>query len=185
MPASGWNKADKDPRPLVKQGQRSDLREVTFMHGLIRERLEDYLRQAPGKAVPLEFEEHLRTCEQCRDELSWMQEQSRMLRVLAPARTMDPPAGFYARVLERIEAREIPSFWSVFLEPAFGRRIMATSLTLACLLGGCLAFMETRETAIRPNAETIMAVEGHPPGLGQDRQRDRDTILVTLATYSE
>jgi hypothetical protein len=30
-----------------------------------------------------------------------------------------------------------------------------------------------------------MAVEEHPPGLGADRQRDRDTMLVTLATYHE
>ncbi len=155
------------------------------MHALIRDRLEDYLRHTPGKKVPLEVEEHLRTCDECRDELSWMQEQSQMLRALAPARTFDPPAGFYARVLERIEARETPSMWSLLLEPAFGRRIMATSLALACLLGGYLAFTEADNVAPRPNAESIMAVEEHPPNLGRDRARDRDTMLVTLATYNE
>jgi predicted anti-sigma-YlaC factor YlaD len=155
------------------------------MHGLIRERLEDYLRSTSGKKVPFEFEEHLRACEECREELSWMQEQSRMLRVLQSARQMDPAPGFYARLIERIEARQVPSIWSVFLQPAFGRRIMATSLALGCLLGGYLAFTETEPLSPAANAESIIAVEGHPPGLGLDRQRDRDTMLVTLATYRE
>ncbi|HEY3415979.1 MAG TPA: hypothetical protein VGM23_03750 [Armatimonadota bacterium] len=154
------------------------------MHGLIRERLEDYLRLAPGKKVPLEFEEHLRTCDACREELSRIEEQSQMLHVLAPARTLDPPAGFYARVLERIEARQTPSMWALLLEPHFGRRLLATSLTVACLLGGFLAFNETRGTS-RPNAEAIIAIEEHPPNLGLDRARDRDTMLVTLASYNE
>lgn len=156
-----------------------------FMHGLIRERLEDYLRLAPGKKIPLEFEEHLRTCDACREELSWMQEQSQLLHVLAPAREVDPPAGFYARVLERIEARQTPSMWALLLEPAFGRRLMATSLAVAFLLGGFLAFNERQGSASRPNAEAIIAVEEHPPNLGLDRARDRDTMLVTLASYNE
>ena len=156
------------------------------MHGLIRERLEEYLRHSPGKQVSFEVEEHLRLCDECREEVSWMQEQSRLLQVLAPARAMDPSPGFYARVIDRIEARQIPSIWSIFLEPAFGRRILATSLALACLLGGFLAFTETElEQHTRPAAASIMAVEEHPPGLGQDRQRDRETMLVTLATYHE
>jgi predicted anti-sigma-YlaC factor YlaD len=154
------------------------------MHALIRERLEDYLRQSPGKKLPLQFEEHLRSCEECREELSWMQEQSQMLHALAPARQMEPPAGFYARVLESIERRQTPSMWALLLEPAFGRRIVATSLAMACLLGGYLAFTESSVTR-RPDAQAIIAVDDHPPNLGVNRARDRDTILVTLATYNE
>jgi hypothetical protein len=155
------------------------------MHGLIRERLEDYLRCAPGKQVPPEFEEHLLACEECREELSWMQEQSRMLHVLAADPEMDATPGFYARVMERIEARQNSSIWNVFLDPAFGRRLVATSLTLACLLGGYLAFTEARSATPAPNVEAIIAVDEHPPGLGLDQQRDRETMLVTLATYKE
>ncbi len=154
------------------------------MHRLIRERLEDYLRHTPGKKVPIEFEHHLRACDECREELSWMQEQSQMMRALAPARQMDPPVGFYARVMERIEARQSTSMWTLLLEPAFTRRIMATSLLLACLLGGYLAFTETQST--HP-PEAIAAFEEHQPGqdLGINRNHDRDTMLVTLATYNE
>ncbi|MGE5646430.1 MAG: hypothetical protein ACM336_11625 [Acidobacteriota bacterium] len=155
------------------------------MHGLIRERLEDYLRSSGGNKVSFEFEEHLRSCDECRAELSLMQEQARTLRVLQAERQMDPAPGFYARVIERIEALETPSIWSVFLQPSFGRRIMATSLAMAALLGGYLAFTENQQHGMAADAESIIAVEQHPPGLGQDRQRDRDTMLVTLATYQE
>jgi len=31
----------------------------------------------------------------------------------------------------------------------------------------------------------ILAEESPPPTLGEDQQRDRDAILVTLATYEE
>ena len=155
------------------------------MHGLIRERLEDYLRDAPGnKKLPLEIEEHVRSCEECREELSWMQEQCRLLRGLRPSRAMDPAPGFYARVLDRIEAQQKTSFWNVFLDPVFGRRLVAASLTLAGLFVGYLALTEGGgQFPVTANAETIMAVDEHPPGLGVDRQRDRDTMFVTLATY--
>jgi predicted anti-sigma-YlaC factor YlaD len=156
------------------------------MHGLIRERLEDYLRGGPGRALPPEFEEHLRTCDQCREEVSWMQDQSQMLHVLAPPQAMDPRPGFYARVMERVEAQQSGSFWNLFLEPAFGRRIMATSLTLACLLGGYVAFTEaSAKSPAAPNAEVIMAVQEHPANLGSNVQHDRETVLVSLATYRE
>jgi anti-sigma factor RsiW len=148
--------------------------------------LEDYLRGVPGRALPPEFEEHLRSCEECREELSWMQEQSQMLHVLASPQQVDPAPGFYARVMEKIESQQSGSFWNVFLEPAFGRRIMATSLTLALLLGSFVAFTEAKKNpAPEPNAEVLMAVQEHPPNLGANVQQDRNTVLVSLATYRE
>jgi hypothetical protein len=156
------------------------------MHGPIKERLEDYLRDAPGKKLPPEFEEHLRACEECRETLRWMQEQCRMLRELRPPSPMDPAPGLYARVLERIEAQQKSSIWSVFLDPVFDRRLVAGSLALAVVLGSYLALTEPGNAApVAAQAETIMVVEEHPPGLGQDRQRDRETILATLASYRE
>ncbi len=155
------------------------------MHGLIKERLEDYLRGGPEKKVPQDFEQHLRECESCREEVSWMQDQSQVLRALSAQRDTEPAPGFYARVLNRIEAQQSTSIWSAFLDPIFGRRLVAASLTLVLLLGGYVAFREVAYPPSVNDAEAIIAVQEHPPGLGQDRQRDRDTILVTLATYSE
>jgi len=156
------------------------------MHGLIRQGVEEYLHGGPGRKLPDGFEEHLRSCEECREGVNWMREQSQLLRTLVPAREFDPVPGFYGRVLERIEAQQVVSPWSAFLDPIFGWRLAAASLTLAVLLGGYIALNERLNSAGSPAyAESIMAVEEHPPGLGQDRQRDRDTILVTLATYHE
>jgi predicted anti-sigma-YlaC factor YlaD len=152
------------------------------MHGLIRERLEDYLKGAPG-SVP-EVEDHLRVCESCREEAAWMQEQARLLHVLAPVGPVDPPVGFYARVLERIESESRPSFWDAFLEPSFGRRLLATSLMLVCLLGGYVAFMEVANHTPASTPEAVMVAE-HPPGLGSNVDRDRETVLVSLATYRD
>lgn len=153
------------------------------MHGLIRERLEEYLRGAPGTQ---ECEAHLRVCAECREQLGWMQDHSQMLHLLAPGESMDPAPGFYARVIERIESRQKASVWNVFLEPAFGRWIMAGSLTLAGLMAGFLVATDGRR--VMPDASNpavIMAVEQHPPGLGTDVQRDRETVLVSLASYRE
>ncbi len=112
------------------------------MHGLIRDRLEEYLGGGPEKKVPLEFEQHLRECDECREEVSWMQDQSHILRALSGPKRWTRAPGFYARVLNRIEAQQSASIWSVFLDPIFGRRLVATSLTVAVLLGGFVAFLD-------------------------------------------
>jgi anti-sigma factor RsiW len=156
------------------------------MHGLIKDGLEDYLRGVPGRKLPLEFEEHLRSCEECREEVSWMQEQSRLLRGLAPGRDVEASPGFYARVMERIEAQQGSSIWSALLEPVFGRVLAVASLALVCVFAGYLAINEARiaeQAAAFPSEGAVLMVGEHPQGLGQDRQRDRDTMLVTLATY--
>ncbi len=113
-----------------------------------------------------------------------MQEQSRLLHVLKPSQPMDPPVGFYARVLERIDNERRPSFWDAFLEPAFGRRLLATSVMLICLLGGYVAFNEVANEAPATTPEAVMVAE-HPPGLGSNVDRDRETVLVSLATYRD
>lgn len=158
-----------------------------YMHGLIREGLEEYLKGGPGSAVPPEFEAHLKECEECRDELAVMQEQASLLHRLRAAPDVEPLPGFYARVMNRIESQQPISIWSVFLDPAFGRRIALASLTVVVLLGSFLALTET-QTAYAPAGtapEAVIAGQEHPSDMGQNRQRDRDTILVDLATYRE
>lgn len=155
------------------------------MHGLIRDRLEEYLGGAPGRKLPLEVERHLQHCEECREEVSWMQEQSTLLRSLAPSREIDPAPGFYARVLNRIEKQETGSVWSAFLDPVFGRSLSAAALAMVLLVFGFLAYSQPgiqRQDASA--AEAMVSPDAHPP-LGIDRDRDRETVFVTLATYKE
>jgi hypothetical protein len=154
------------------------------MHGLIRDRLEDYLG-APGKKLPLEFEQHLHNCEECREELSWMQEQSRLLKALAPSRELDPAPGFYGRVINRVEAQQSGSIWTVFLDPVFGRRLSAVAVAMVMLIVSLMVVAERNRQPERFAAADAMVVNEERPPLGIDRDRDRETVFVTLATYDE
>jgi len=150
------------------------------MHEPVKEGLEDFLRENGS----LEFAAHLETCRECRGEVERMREQALVLRVLRAEEELDPSPGFYARVTARIEAQSRPSFWNVFLEPAFGRRLMYASLTLVVLLGTYLISSESSEPlAVATTAEQYLVEEN--PAVGANPQQDRDAVLVGLATYNE
>lgn len=108
------------------------------MHREIRDHVEDVLagsQAGPGATHP--GVKHMDECKECRAEISGMKEQASLLRDLrAPAGVeAEPRPGFYARVLERIEAEGPVSIWNLFTESVFGRRIAVASLALALLLG--------------------------------------------------
>ncbi|MDP2998533.1 MAG: hypothetical protein Q8N47_13685 [Bryobacterales bacterium] len=150
------------------------------MHEPVKEGLEDFLRENGSP----EFAAHLEVCRECRGEVERMRELALALRVLRADKEMDPPTGFYARVAARIEAQSGPSFWSVFLEPAFGRRLMYASATLVVLLGTYLISSESSEPlAVSTTAEQYLVEEN--PAMGANPQQDRDVVLVGLATYNE
>src|SRR5271166_1475455 len=98
------------------------------MHQEIRHNLEDYLRggdddrEGSRLELPKEFHAHLGECGKCASELRVLEAQSQLLRSLRTPREIEPPAGFYARVMERIEAQPA-SIWSAFLDPKFGFRL--------------------------------------------------------------
>ena len=58
-----------------------------------------------------------------------------------PSQDIEPRAGFYARVMERIEAQPA-SIWSVFLDRKFGFRLAVASAVLVALLGTYLVTSE-------------------------------------------
>ena len=83
-----------------------------MMHRIIRDHLEQVLADAePAPEHPAG--KHLAECEECRDAVAAMREQAAMLRqwrvAIAEMSEVEPRPGFYARVLERIEA-QTPSF---------------------------------------------------------------------------
>src|SRR5208282_6310414 len=100
------------------------------MHREIYERLEDVLSGTPPDLAA----KHLKQCQECRDEVISMRTQATLVRQLKPPVGVEPRAGFYARVLERIEAEGPVSIWNLFAESAFGKRIAVASLALALLL---------------------------------------------------
>jgi predicted anti-sigma-YlaC factor YlaD len=156
------------------------------MHQAIRDNLEEYLKSS-GRKVPQEFDRHLEMCEECASELRLYQGQAEMLRLLQPNGELDPRAGFYARVMEKIEQEDRGSIWSALLQPNFGRRLAMASAVLVMLLGTYFVASETSEPMV---ASSDVIFTGASPAttaadVGLQQQRQRDAVLVNLAAYHE
>ena len=96
------------------------------MHVLLRESIEAYLSGTLKPAEQVAVEAHVAECAECRTEWGAIQDTALALRSLrAPeGEELEPAPGFYARVIDRIDAeRELP-FWTVMLDPVFGRRLV-------------------------------------------------------------
>src|SRR6185503_3022444 len=104
-----------------------------MMHRIIRDHLEQILGERPP-APDHPAGKHLAECGECREAVAAMREQAAMLQQWR-APEMEPRPGFYARVLERIEAQTPSSVFTLFFDSVFGRRIAMASLALALLLG--------------------------------------------------
>jgi predicted anti-sigma-YlaC factor YlaD len=163
------------------------------MHQPIRDNLEEYLRGSAHQ-LPQEFHAHLEACEDCAKELRLLEQQSNMLRTLQNQTEAEPRAGFYARVLERIEAQRETSIWSVFLDRKFGLRLAVASAALALLLGGYLVSTEPGTALALQPAVVLTDTPAHEAGVQYDagiaadnlqQQQQRDAVLVDLASYHE
>jgi len=159
------------------------------MHEPIKGNLEDYLNGCREK-IPQEFHAHLKECEDCANELKLLEAHSGMLRALRASEDAEPRAGFYARVMERIEVQRSSSIWSVFLEPRFGRRFAIASAALILLLAIYLVgtepggfYLAPPETAIVltdvPAADDAIQIDT------PQQQQQRDAVLVDLASFHE
>src|SRR5712692_7217916 len=163
------------------------------MHSLIREHLEDLL--ADSGSVSGLTARHLAECEECRSEVAAMRRQSALLRQWRAPSEVEPRAGFYARVIERIESQGPASIWSLFFDSIFGRRIAVASLALALLMGIYLVSSEkmaqpeiaSSDDPVEMLAQPVagyLAVEDQP-GVVLSGGRDQDSVLVDLVTYRE
>ena len=161
------------------------------MHREIRDHIENVLAGSEP--------EHLAGCDECRSEVQGMQEHTALLRELRAPESFvaEPRAGFYARVMERIEAEGPISIWNLFIESAFGRRIAVASMALAILLGVYLVTSERsaqdpliagQQAQQQPlvvvgedgPARVITQMDQSPAG-----QSSEDAVLADLVTYRE
>ena len=177
-----------------------------MMHRIIRDHLEEVLA-GPGSAPEHPAGKHLAECEECRDEVAGMRLQAAMLRQWRPPMVdgaeIEPRPGFYARVLERIEAQTPTSVFTLFFDSAFGRRIAMASLALAVLLG---VYVISSEQMADPQVAgdtipQVTLVSDMPQdfsgvlndgAFSQNTQPrlvtsapDQDAVLVNLVTYRE
>ena len=162
------------------------------MHQPVRNNLEEYLRNRAGKftmPVPRDMEAHLASCGDCVKELGELEAQSLAMRALRATDDLEPRAGFYARVMQRIEdARASRSVWSAFLEPHFAKRLIYASATLVLLLGTYLVSTEPR--TVSTGDQPVAMVPAQPASATADdvdspSPQERDAVLVDLAAYHQ
>lgn len=151
------------------------------MHQPTREGLESFLAGRPEPA----FLAHINQCPECQELAGLFQSQSAIIRTLRPAEEVEPPPGFYARVMDRIEVQKSSSIWSVFLEPLFARRLMYASAVFTVVMGIFLFTSPKDEMMASTMPEQILAEEMPPPTQLVDLERDRNTVFVQLTTYQE
>jgi hypothetical protein len=157
------------------------------MHRLVQDHLEEVLAETSLRS-PASL--HLAECAECSEEVSAMRLHASMLRALrAPmaannvdADSLAPRPGFYARVLERIEAQRPISIWQLFSDSAFGRRIAIASMAVALLFSVYLVSSERYS-----EQPVAVAVDEGQPGMTLSKAGlpDKDTVLVNLVTYRE
>ena len=154
------------------------------MHQPVMNHLESYLQGVKNK----EFESHIAACPDCREEVSFMLDHSSLLRTLSAHDVPEVRPGFYGRVLARIDSQAKPGFWSLLLDPTFGRRLVYGSLSLVILMSVYLVATEpATHTVASSSPEMILSqpVSASRPSIGANPNVDRDTVLVNLATFSE
>jgi hypothetical protein len=171
------------------------------MHQEISRHLEEYLKgeeslRASGPELPGEFYSHLGECEDCAQEVRTLQAQSQLLRSLRAPGDIEPRAGFYARVIERIEARPA-SIWSVFLDRRFGLRLAVASAALVALLGTYLVTSEPSGPELasspaivltdtpRATAANLQTETNTEQAEVLQQKQQRDAVLVDLASYHQ
>jgi len=122
-----------------------------------------------------------------------MRAQAMTLRGLRSPREFEPDAGFYARVMNRIEVQTRPSVWNLFGESLFAKRLVYASTALVVLLGTFLVSSSTtgndpQQAIVVSGPEVMLAGDSEqlpPPVTMENPQRDREVVLVNLATYQQ
>jgi len=155
------------------------------MHSLIQERLEDLLTGVTPGGASGEVGRHLETCEECRAEVAMLQSHSALLQTLRVADELEVRAGFYARVLNRIESQKPAGGWLSLLQSPFAFRIALASLVLTLMMGTFLLTNEDQTPDVAQQQEMQVPREDQVAIIEAGQQRDPDSVLVSLASYQE
>jgi hypothetical protein len=111
-----------------------------------------------------------------------MKAQSELMRSLRAGEEVEPSAGFYARVMQRIEERAKDSIWAVFIYSPFAKRLAYASLTIAIMLGTYVLAEETRDGHLHAGPVLAQRVPSALPMEGSQAEQ-RDAVLANFASY--
>ena len=107
-----------------------------------------------------------------------MRATAEQLRELKSSEDVEPAAGFYARVLQRIEQRAKISEWGAFLYSPFSKRLAYASLSAALILGAYVLTAESQDGHL----QSAGMVQKAPEVTGTQSQQ-RDAVLVNFASF--
>jgi predicted anti-sigma-YlaC factor YlaD len=149
------------------------------MHRQMRDQVEQVLTGTSDVSAAT----HLDQCADCREQIAGMREQAGLLRELrtggAGLSDAEPRAGFYARVMERIEAQGAESIWSMFFDSPLGRRVAMASMALALCVSVYVVSSEQMASRGAAPVSRAAAFTNGPDAFSPDS----DTVLVNLVTY--
>jgi hypothetical protein len=115
-----------------------------------------------------------------------MQGQVQLLQLLRLPEETEPGAGFYARVMDRIDAQRNSSPLYAFLDLHIAHRLIFASLTAVIVLGSYLVYTERVPSFGESGPVAVLASQPAQRDLvGADQAQDRETVLVALASYKE
>ncbi|MCC6585972.1 MAG: hypothetical protein IT168_04565 [Bryobacterales bacterium] len=157
----------------------------------IEEMLEDYLHGSLTAERDAEFRRALESADaETRQMVAAFSRHSQLIRQAFGAPEVAPAAGFYARVVERIDSQRVTavSFWDAFLEPHFFKRVAFAALTLLMLLSVTMLTTPAIHEEVLAEAPVVQMASDPDPiqvtGVS-NQESNRDAILVQLATYQE
>lgn len=164
------------------------------MHEPVRSNLEEILqgRLRPGQREVVAA--HLKSCAACEAELGGMSLHADLLRSFRVSDAPEPSAGFYARVLNRVENQARPSFWELLTDPILGRRLVYATGTMFLLMASFLLATSGEQSQLARTPVEMIAQPpvvpashsaGAMPGFGEDMQQNREHFLATMASFSE
>jgi len=147
------------------------------------EGLEEYLAGSARGARLATIEQHLASCQSCRLAIAQMRAHQQLLQELRGPDECRPAPGFYVRVMQRIDARRSASIWSVFLQPAFSRRLSYASLALLVVLSAAV-WQGSGEPVIDQGNPMVVFALDMPDAPGLDPGHDRAVVLTHLVSSS-
>ena len=154
------------------------------MNKRIVDELERYLADELSGGALESFEADLNRDPDARREIGEFRQQSEMLRTLRPDGAMEPAPGFYARVMERIENQAAGSFWAIFFEPWFAKKLAYASLALLLVLSSAAINSATHPEMHEAVPYEFVADSLLPPAPGQDREYDRSVVFANLSAFT-
>jgi hypothetical protein len=150
------------------------------MHGSIRSELESLLAgNASADAV-----KHLASCGECAGEMAAIGAQNDLFRSLKSNEEIEPAAGFYARVMQRIEEHAMDSIWAVFVYSPFGKRFALASLSFALLLGSYVVAQEKLDGHLMADTVAVDRQRHYDAPMEGDQAQQRDAVLQNFAAHS-